>query len=120
MHATPVSPPLKFEDMHRGFRDGGEDAAVIKKEVLGAEEELNEPEKDGDVMELSDTEEDSAPRIVAPDPGAPTDQEIEDHRIDHIPYRCWCDHCVRGRGTGEQHRGGRARPSRHLPLTTCS
>ena len=79
---------------------------VIKKEVLGAEEELNEPEKDGDVMELSDTEEDSAPRIVAPDPGAPTDQEIEDHRIDHIPYRCWCEHCVRGRGTGEQHRGG--------------
>ena len=59
---------------------------MIKKEVLGAEEGLNEPEEDGDVMELSDTEEDSAPRIVAPDPGAPTDQERgSPHRPHPIP-----------------------------------
>ena len=24
--------------------------------------------------------------------------------MDHIPFRSWCPHCVKGRGTGLQHR----------------
>ena len=53
-----------------------------------------------------DEVEDSPPRNVAPDPGAPTQEEIDEHNIDHVPFRCWCEHCVRGRGLGEQHRAG--------------
>ena len=48
--------------------------------------------------------EECAPRVVAPDPGQPTQKEIEEHRIDHMPFRSWCEHCVAGRATGEQHR----------------
>ncbi len=60
----------------------------------------------GDVEEIDDHEAelDAAPKRTSPDPGAPTQSEIDEHNVDHIPYRCWCEECVRGRGTGEQHR----------------
>ncbi|MDP7400196.1 MAG: hypothetical protein QF541_25255, partial [Lentisphaeria bacterium] len=38
------------------------------------------------------------------DPGRPTAAQIEDHRVDHLPYRCWCKWCVLGRGRGIPHR----------------
>jgi len=43
-----------------------------------------------------------APRIL-PDPGQPTQKQLEDHRVDHLPFRSWCPECVAGRATGEQH-----------------
>ena len=43
-----------------------------------------------------------APRIL-PDPGQPTQKQMDDHRIDHLPFRSWCPECVAGRATGEQH-----------------
>ena len=74
-------------------------------------EEANEDDKAavcGDVVELEDAEEDCAAGNAAPDPGAPSAEDIENHRIDHPPYICWCEHCVRGRGVGDQHRAGAA------------
>ena len=43
-----------------------------------------------------------APRIL-PDPGQPTQKQLDDHRVDHLPFRSWCPECVAGRATGEQH-----------------
>ncbi len=64
-------------------------------------------EATGEIEEIPDAEaEDMAPKRVSPDPGRPTQSEIDDHMIDHMPYRCWCEECVKGRGTGEQHREG--------------
>ena len=40
----------------------------------------------------------------AVDPGKPTDRQIEEHRLTHLPYRSWCRWCVLGRGRGLQHR----------------
>ena len=57
--------------------------------------------------------EEAVPRRVLPDPGQPTQSQLEDHRVDHYPYRSWCPECVAGRATGEQHRarrGERAMP----------
>lgn len=34
----------------------------------------------------------------------PTQTEVEDHNITHMPYRNWCPHCVRGRGKDLDHR----------------
>ena len=70
---------------------------------------LEDPKEAEEIIELSEGEEDCAPKIVAPDPGAPSAEEREEHRVDHFPYRCWCEHCVQGRGTGEQHRRGQDR-----------
>ena len=66
--------------------------------------EARDGEADGQQEEISDGEaEDMAPKKIAPDPGMPSPEEIEEHEVDHVPYRRWCEECVRGRGTGEPH-----------------
>ena len=37
----------------------------------------------------------------------PNSAEVEEHNKTHLPYRCWCRHCVRGRG-------------KELPHTRCN
>lgn len=62
-------------------------------------------EKFWEVEESNEVEDEEAPpRKVLRDPGEPTKEEWEAHRIDHIPYRSWCPHCVKSSGTGLQHR----------------
>ena len=58
--------------------------------------------------------EDMAPKRISPDPGLPTEGEVDDHAVDHILFREWCQECVAGRGTGEQHR---SREGRHAVPT---
>ena len=86
-------------------------------EEAGDQGEISGQEPEADVPDLVDegpgeeapAEEDFecqecvAPRIL-PDPGQPTQKQLEDHRIDHLPFRSWCPECVAGRATGEQHR----------------
>ena len=38
------------------------------------------------------------------DPRLPSQQEVEEHYLTHVPYRNWCPHCVRGRGKDLDHR----------------
>lgn len=38
------------------------------------------------------------------DHALPTEQEVEEHNLTHLPYRSWCAHCVRGRGEANPHR----------------
>ena len=44
------------------------------------------------------------PMKKPPDVYQPTAKELEEHRIDHIPYRNWCPWCARGKANGELHR----------------
>ena len=30
--------------------------------------------------------------------GLPSRREVEEHNFTHIPFRRWCNHCLRGRG----------------------
>ena len=83
-----------------------EDVEVLDFEGEGEESADELPEADGEVIEAEESEDDCAPKRTAPDPGAPTQQQIDDHEIDHVPYRCWCEACVAGRGIGDQHRAG--------------
>jgi hypothetical protein len=56
---------------------------------------------------LSDGEEleETVKQRILPDPGEPTASQREDHRAEgHITFRSWCEDCVAGRATGEQHR----------------
>ena len=38
------------------------------------------------------------------DPRLPTQAEVDNHNITHVPYRNWCPHCVRGQGRDLDHR----------------
>jgi hypothetical protein len=35
---------------------------------------------------------------------APSTEEVAMHMVNHIPFRSWCSHCVKGRAHGNQHR----------------
>ena len=77
------------------FGDGG--GFVEEKDALAQ----------GEIEDIPDDEaEDLIPKRTSPDPGKPTQAEIDDHQIDHLPFRSWCEECVKGKGTGEQHRSG--------------
>ncbi len=39
------------------------------------------------------------------DPGTPTPLQRALHELNHWPFRKWCEPCVKGRATGQQHRG---------------
>ena len=70
--------------------------------------DVREGEAVGEVEEIDDeyANEDVAPKRISPDPGKPTQAQIDEHMIDHFPYRCWCEFCVRGKATGEKHGRG--------------
>ena len=37
-------------------------------------------------------------------PEGPSSHEREEHRLTHIPYRSWCEHCVKGRARSRAHK----------------
>ena len=39
---------------------------------------------------------------------APTKEEVAMHMVNHIPFRSWCAHCVRGKAHGNQQRRRKA------------
>ena len=80
-----------------------------------AESRVVEPAAEMGSPEVVDEEtlEESVPRRKVPDPRLPSPEEVAAHNIDNYPYRCWCEHCVSGRGTGEQHRRG---PECRIPV----
>lgn len=44
------------------------------------------------------------------DPKLPSQEEVEEHALTHLPYRAWCCHCVRGKGRSMQHRSLNEKP----------
>ena len=54
--------------------------------------------------ELIEAEEETAPRDTLPNPELPSQSEIDDHNVDHCPYRSWCRHCVEGRARELTHK----------------
>ena len=53
-------------------------------------------------VEIED-EQEVDPAKIAHNPRQPTELELEEHRVDHTPYRSWCKWCVMARGRGEPH-----------------
>ena len=60
-----------------------------------------ESQEDGDPMLI---EQEAVTPAVARDPGMPSQEEREVHNITHLPFRPWCEFCVRGRGKDRCHR----------------
>ena len=44
------------------------------------------------------------PRLPA-DPGRPTQREVDEHEVCHIPFRSWCPYCVKGKAVSSPHKG---------------
>eukprot|EP00971_Amphidinium_carterae_P124609 2468408-Amphidinium_carterae.1 len=55
-----------------------------------------------------------------PSPTLPTQQEIDEHKITHLPYREWCKHCVQGKSRSQHHQRGRKLTTFSSRATTTS
>ena len=66
-------------------------------------EDRGDDSGDGRASEAASDEEGGVP-IQLPNPRTPTRQEREEHEATHLPYRSWCEHCVRGKGRRRGHR----------------
>ena len=51
----------------------------------------------------NESEEARLPKVFR-DPGAPTETEIEQHNVTHLPFRAWCPSCVEGKARDRPHR----------------
>ena len=44
------------------------------------------------------------------DPRQPSEEERRTHNMTHLPYRNWCEHCVKGRGREADHKQLKSQP----------
>ena len=51
-----------------------------------------------------ETEEGKKARSIKVDE-LPSQAEIEQHMLTHIPFRSWCKHCVMGKSVSQPHKG---------------
>jgi hypothetical protein len=58
--------------------------------------------EDEEVIEAELSEEAREPKKVH-NPALPSRAEMELHMLTHLPFRSWCEHCVRGRGESVRH-----------------
>ena len=95
------------EDTTSGRMPSAQGEMAEQRELIAP---AGDGEEYGELVEIQ--EEQEVVKIpIAPAPTKPSDAEVEEHRITHVPYRCWCDECARGRGLGEQR--GRHKGRRH-------
>ena len=88
--------------------DAGEDGDLS---IFGEEQPVEAARSTADLVRAADQTtgqevevEETEPRRLAPSPIMPDQATVEAHRVDHIPFASWCEHCMAGRGLGE-HRG---------------
>ncbi len=72
-----------------------------KPNANGVDEAVEELEDIGRVKEQENTE--NRERRCLPCGVKPSQREIDDHDLTHIPLRSWCKHCVIGRAQPHPH-----------------
>ena len=50
-------------------------------------------------------------------PQMPTQEEVAQHRVTHLPYRCWCPECVEAFAREWAHK--KKSVARTIPLVSC-
>ena len=118
---SPVSPILAALD--EAADDGRQHEEVpqpkhLRLDHFGGEDEDDyepslgpEPEEKGDFEldaqdELHEEYEEDGIRLGLQSPVKPNSEEIRQHNVSHVPYRSWCQHCVRGKGRTLAHKSG--------------
>jgi hypothetical protein len=114
LETSAISPQIPqtemvFSNGGGGAQDEDEEVGdeIFGQAVQDSQEEGEAKHPDGVEVTLSDGEDidETVKQRILPDPGEPTASQREDHRASgHITYRSWCEECVAGRATGEQHR----------------
>lgn len=57
-------------------------------------------ENETDDIEAEEADNEVRLPVRVHDPMLPNRADIDQHNLTHVPFRSWCEHCVRGRGEG--------------------
>ena len=64
---------------------------------------ISVPDPDATPMQLEESEETRRPKHRAL-PANVSKEEFDAHQLTNLPFRSWCDHCVRGKAVDDAHR----------------
>ena len=80
--------------------------------VVGGDQESTREAEERSTREAEQAEAGGEERKVVKvlDPRQPTDEERRTHNLTHLPYRSWCEHCVKGRGREADHKRLKSQP----------
>ena len=92
--------PFEEEDKDGNNQRDEEERIKVDNPKEGSED--HECEEKGE--SIDDNEEEGAMVRVARAEIAPSKEEVAMHMVNHIPFRSWCAHCVRGKASGNPHR----------------
>ena len=108
-----VRPANAGVDGH-GLSQSGDTAAeeistpvAEKKRSQGPVEDPDQADDQDQQVEMQEEEDEGQEAKVRKTPKGPTQKEREEHEATHIPYRDWCQHCVRGRAINKPHRAAK-------------
>jgi len=94
--------------------NGGEEVVTVGSEDPESTRDAEETETGGEEREV----------VKMLDPRQPSEEERRTHNLTHLPYRNWCEHCVKGRGREADHKQLKSQPEEggcmNYILITCS
>ena len=91
------------EEIEELFDEVETEAKMEEKGDSEDKAEVEVLEEKSDSEDKGETEEGRTPNQLTEVRG-PTRREREEHEATHIPYRSWCEHCVKGRGRKRAHK----------------
>ncbi len=94
MHSASVDTRKSVNDYfeHQGVKGSRSKGELIRAPVgqmVGVAED-KDGKNEGTMVEINGESEEAEPLVVAPSPKMPDPATVEEHRITHIPFRCWC------------------------------
>ena len=105
-----VSPLLGFGDHDDEEGEPEDDVELVGEDfsnaAFGGEGRVKEEEDSpGEDMDFGEGEEAIDSRVLCK-PCRPSAAEVDNHNTTHIPFRSWCEICVRGRAQDAGHKTG--------------
>ena len=96
-----------YEDEDEGPTEDEEENAALRAAESEDEEGRKKAPEDAKerVAAPNEDESDEVGRKVksAPVPREPTQAEVDEHELTHVPFRSWCVHCQRGKARRRRH-----------------
>jgi hypothetical protein len=96
--------PLAVEDgVMRGIAQGSAAPAATQGSAAEAAAQPSGPGSSDDHLKLDESEETRKPNVKRLPPQV-AQEEVDRHNVTHLPFRSWCQHCVRGKATDDHHK----------------
>jgi len=98
-----------WDDMMRPFED--REAQDGNQDIKNEDDEDDNKEREREVVEVEEKDEavsegegeEGIKAAIGESEKLLSKEEVSMHMVNHIPFRSWCSHCVKGKSSGNQH-----------------